>query len=252
VFVLAALVSLGVSRLLGFGRRKKNNITEGNTISEGNDTAGTGGQLKALTAFLLSGLVCLLSLLNSSCSEMQGKLLIMEGNFYTNRGLYTDAISAYLKSMDYEDAIPYAEYGLGSAYFALEEGSAALERYAEAEKSLAAALGEHPELRYRLRYNSGIIHFEKGEYEEAAASFREALEIDGSRIEAKRNLELSLLTLEQVSSPQEAAAAETPQSGAEGENSGSEVLFDYLRQREQEQWKSKEWEEEDSPTGPDY
>lgn len=237
LFVLAALASLAVSRLLGFRRRKKGAA----------DIPGVNA-----AACLLPFFACVVSLAGSSCSPMQGKLFIMEGSFYNNRGLYTDAISSYLRALDYEDAVPYAEYGLGSAYFALEESDAALERYAAAEESLKAPAGDHQELRYRLKYNSGVIHFERGEYEKAAASFREALGIDGSRIEAKRNLELSLLAMERVSAPQEASPSGTPQTGRTGENAGSEVLFDYLRQREREQWKSREWEKEDSPQGPDY
>jgi Ca-activated chloride channel family protein len=234
LFVLAALASLAVSRLLGFRIRKKR---------------VTGIQAGNAAVFLLSGLV---SLFGSSCSRMQGKLLIMEGNFYNNRGLYIDAISSYLQALEYGDAVPYAEYGLGSAYFALEESGAALERYAAAEESLNAPAADHQELRYRVKYNSGIIHFEKAEYEEAAAFFREALEIDGSRIEAKRNLELSLLTMERNSTPQEVSPSGTPRTGSTGEDSGSEFLFDYLRQKEREQWKSREWEKEDTVSGPDY
>jgi Ca-activated chloride channel family protein len=228
IFILAALVSLGVSRLLGFGRRRKKGA-----------------------AFPV--LFCLLSFLGSSCSRMQGKLLIMEGNFYHSRGFYTEAISSYLKALDYEDTEPYAEFGLGSAYFALEEGQAALERYAAAEKSIALFGGEdHSELRYRIQYNSGIIYFEKGEHDLAARAFRQALETDGSRIEAKRNLELSLLTLARTSSPQRASPSGSAGTGREGAESGSPVLFDYLRRREQEQWTSREWSGEDGSSGPDY
>jgi Ca-activated chloride channel family protein len=140
---------------------------------------------------------------------------------------------------------------LGSAYWSLEENQAALERYAAAEKTLA--LGEdHPELRYRIQYNSGIIYFEKGEYEQAAKAFRGALEIDGSRLEAKKNLELSLLALKRASSPQASSVEGIPETGRTGEDSGSPILFDYLRRREQEQWKSREWTEEDDTSGPDY
>ncbi|MDR1566363.1 MAG: tetratricopeptide repeat protein [Treponema sp.] len=228
LFVLAALVSLGVSRLLGFRWRRKK-------------------------AAILGALLFFLSLTASSCSRIQGKLLIMEGNFYNSRGLYTEAIASYLKALDYDDAAPYAEYGLGSAYFALEEGRAALERYAEAEKSLAApGVEDHPELKYRIQYNSGIIHFEKGEYQRAAEAFRRALEIDGSRIEAKRNLELSLLTLSRASRSETPSSPGKSEAAKEGAGPAAPVLFEYLRLREQEQWKSKAWAEEDASSGLDY
>jgi Ca-activated chloride channel family protein len=224
LFVLSALASLGFSRLLSFRRKKSGKL-------------------------LLPALVCGFSLLGSSCSGIQGKLYLMEGNFFNSRGMYTDAIASYLKALDYPDTAPYGEYGLGSAYFALEEGKAALDRYRDSEKGLGNLKGNHRELLYRIHYNSGIIHFEEGDYDEAVKAFRGALEIDGGRIEAKRNLELSLLTLSRNhGSP---AAAASTNSGAGGET-GNSALFEYLRKKEQDQWKSREWQAESDPAGPDY
>ena len=230
IFVLAAMACLGGARLMGFSRRRQ--------MRQG------GKNLAALSVLL-----CAITFLFSSCENTQAKLLILEGNFFSSRGFYTEAISSYLKAMDYDEAAPYAEYGLGSAYFALEEGDAALERYRTAEQNLSER-GEDAELKYRIHYNRGIIYFEKGAYVEAASAFREALEADGSRIEAKRNLELSLLTISRTSPPQ--AAPGGAESGREGPGGSSSVLFDYLRQKEQEQWKSREWSGESDSSGPDY
>jgi hypothetical protein len=36
------------------------------------------------------------------------------------------------------------------------------------------------------------------------------------------------------------------------DDSSSKVLFDYLRAKEQEQWKSRDWVEESAPSGLDY
>jgi Ca-activated chloride channel family protein len=226
-FVLIALGSLGFSRLLSFSRRKS-----GKT--------------------LLPVLACFFSLLGSSCSGIQGKLYLMEGNFFNSRGMYTEAIASYLKALDYPDTAPYGEYGLGSAYFALEEGKAALERYRAAEKELENLKKEdHRELRYRLHYNSGIIHFEGGDYTEAVKAFREALKIDSGRIEAKRNLELSLL-LTLSHKPQAAAPSANSEAGREDGGAGTSAIFEYLREKEQEQWKSRERQAESDPAGEDY
>ena len=177
----------------------------------------------------------------------------MEGNFFNTRGFYTEAISSYLRAIGYDEIAPYAEYGLGAAYFSLEEGEAALERYLAAEKVLLERnRDDHGELRYRIQYNSGIIHFEKGEYIDAARAFREALKIDSSRIEAKRNLELSLLTITRTSSPQAASQDGRTEESRETSGGNSSVLFDYLREKEQDQWKSREWIGESDPSGPDY
>ena len=254
IFVLSAMICLGGARMLGFSRRKKRPDYSADTDAgifkaEPPATEDRRGGKKGGIMVLLCCLVLL-----GSCGKTQGKLLVMEGNFFNTRGLYTEAISSYLRAMDYDEAVPYAEFGLGAAYFSLDESAAALERYAAAENGLSASSREgHEELSYRIFYNMGIIYFEKGEYSEAARAFRDALKADGSRIEAKRNLELSLLTVTRSNSPQ----AASPEGGTEegragGGSGGSSALFRYLRQKEQEQWKSREWTGESGESGPDY
>ncbi|MDR2485815.1 MAG: tetratricopeptide repeat protein [Treponema sp.] len=192
----------------------------------------------------------LLVLLPCSCSKIQGKLLIMEGNFFNSRGMYNEAIGSYLKARHYTEARAYAEFGLGTVYFSLDEGAVALDRFAAAEQSLRdVSKNMSPELLYRIRYNTGIVRFKEGDYTAAAGSFRSALEIDGSRIEAKRNLELSLLSLAQ----QKTAQAIAPeQESSAGNRDRLPALFDYLRQKERNRWKSREWIEDASYSGPDY
>jgi Ca-activated chloride channel family protein len=223
LFVLLALASFGVSRFMGFRRKRK-----------------------------LGLFICLLSLMVSSCS-VQGKLQVMQGNFYHSRQRYNDAITSYLKALDFEDSAPYAEYGLGLCYSAMDEIEAALSMYEIVEKSLANSK-EHRELRYRLRLNTGIIHFEEGDYSGAAEYFRSALETDGSRLDAKRNLELSLLALSYNQPGQTEAASssgQTGMSGSENVSEASSALFEYLRLKEQEQWKN-EWAGEPGSGSLDY
>jgi Ca-activated chloride channel family protein len=184
-----------------------------------------------------------------SCSQVSGNLLLMRGNFLNSQGLYNEAIVSYMDALAYRDAAPYAEYGLGSVYLSLDERNAALEHFAAAEEQLKTFRREdHRELIYRIHYNSGVVRFYEGEYENAAEQFRVALETDGSRIEAKRNLELSLLSL----SRQSGSAASSLSVNPDREGKGPQVLFDYIRQKEEDQWKSREWIEDGPSFGPDY
>jgi Ca-activated chloride channel family protein len=196
-------------------------------------------------------LILLLLPLLGACSGFPGRLLIMEGNFYQSQGMYTKAIAAYLKALDYPELIPYAEYGLGSSYQALDEGKAALERFKAAEAALGAAPEKTPpqgrELSYRIRYNTGLVLFGEEDFEGAAEAFRGALEIDGNRTEAKRNLELSLLSRPRDKTPSAARG-----EGGDSQSQGAKALFDYLSRKEQNQWKSQEWIEEAPSTGQDY
>jgi Ca-activated chloride channel family protein len=165
--------------------------------------------------------------------------------------LFTEAIASYLKALNHDEAVPYAEYGLAYVFSALDEGEAALDRYIEAEKFLLLNSEDHPELRFRIHYNMGIIYFENENYTEAINSFKEALKVDGSRIEAKRNLELSLLSIARSNLPQGTSPQEA-EDGRQGSGGGSTVIFEYLKDKEQEQWKSREWTGENSYSGPDY
>jgi Ca-activated chloride channel family protein len=149
-----------------------------------------------------------------------------------------------MKALDYEDAAPYAEYGLGMVYFAMGEDKAALSRFTEAETMLAFPATSNRELHYRIHYNSGVVLFSGGDFPGAVDSFREALRADHGKTDAKRNLELALRSL----------ARERP-SGADIDNNASEsrdALYEYIRQNELNRWISREWPEEENKTGPDY
>jgi len=178
-------------------------------------------------------------LIFTSCSK--GKLLLIEANYLNSRARYDEAIIPYLKALNYDDSSPYAEYGLGLAFYSLDEGKAALKRYENSQKMLEPfSNNEHRELRYRNHYNSGIIFFEEGDFHSAAAAFREALRADPGRIEAKRNLELSLMSITMDKDTEER------------ETRRREILFDYLQEQEQQHWESREWAAEERFTGPDY
>jgi Ca-activated chloride channel family protein len=212
-FLIIALISLGISKLCMRKSRK----------------------ILSPAALLLP-----LALFYQSCDGAAGKLLVVEGNFYQTQGRYDEAISAYLRAREYPEALPYAEYGLGTVYSALEEMPAALVRYEAAGEALGGLPIEgRRELSYRIAYNRGLVLFWEGDYEGAVRAFREALELEGGRPEAKRNLELALLSL-----------------ARKGEKKGLgegrlDPLFRYLDVKEQNQWKSREWEDSPSP-GPDY
>jgi len=178
----------------------------------------------------------------SSCSE--SRLLLLEANYLISRGKYDEAIVPGQKALNYENAAPYAEYSLGLTFQSLDDGNAALQSYGNSQKKLNSfSANEHSELRYRIYYNSGIIYFDEGNFNSAAEAFREALRIDPKKTDAKRNLEISLMSIQM-----EAARKNRKETMSETR----EILFDYLKQQEQKKWKSREWTQEEKFTGPDY
>jgi len=178
----------------------------------------------------------------SSCSE--GRLLLLEVNYLISRGKYDEAIVPAQKALNYENAAPYAEYSLGLTFHSLDDDKAALQRYNNSQKMLdSLSANEHGELRYRNYYNSGIIYFDEGNFHSAAEAFREALRVDPKKIDAKRNLEISLISIQM----------EVDRKNRTETKSGTrEIIFDYLKQQEQQKWKSREWTAEERYTGPDY
>jgi Ca-activated chloride channel family protein len=183
-----------------------------------------------------------LAVVFSSCS--QGKITLMEANYLNSRGRYDEAIVSYLKAMNYEEAAPYAEYGLGLTFYLLDENKPALKRFEDSQKMLKALpASEHNELRYRASYNAGVVLFSEGDFQAAAAAFKDALRENPLRIEAKRNLELSLRSI----------ISETGKnSETRREDKARDVLFEYIRDKEEQRWKGMEWAPEEKPTGPDY
>ena len=240
IFILAAIFCFFAMKYMGYGIKRTRAPRRYRGIER---RARPRKEIPIISLILLLG----------SCSAFQGRLHVMEGNFYSVRGYYSEAISSYLRAMEFDDAAPYAEFGLGSVYFAMGESVSALERFTLAEERIKdSANEEHQELRFRLYYNRGIILFENEDYDDAAEAFRESLMIDSGRIEAKQNLELSLLSIARrgsLPSPQVQEEDENPESSV---NEINAIIFEYLREMEQEQWRSREWDGENDFSGPDY
>jgi len=187
-----------------------------------------------------------LALLLGGCSGAEGKLLVTRANFQAARGMRGDAINLYMRALEHETAAPYAEYGLGLLFLGMGEDAAAAARFAETQRLLETEpAGLHRELRYRNHYARGMVFFGSGDFPGAAASFRDALRVSGGRLEAMRNLELSLKSVEAKNS-----AAAGPGEGG-GVTEATTPVFEYVRQKEVEQWKSREWPEEEHEPGDD-
>jgi Ca-activated chloride channel family protein len=136
---------------------------------------------------------------------------------------------------------------------ATHEDDAAFARFDNADTAMQASAMQSSikikdeELDYRLHYNRGILQFHAGKFDEAANEFKNALKIDASRIEAKRNLELSLLSMEQQNSAASSSPVEiTNDQGADN------TLFDYIRQKEVDSWIKSESEEDQNMPWLDY
>lgn len=175
-----------------------------------------------------------------SCSKVQGSLAVLEGTILASQGQTMEAMGAYMKALPFQETAPYGEYGLGTLFLGMGETEAASRRFYVAEEYLKNLEGEeelqtHKELLYRIQYNRGLVNFMSGAFDDAAEAFKKALEVDSHRIGAKRNLELSLLAL----SRQKSVATSAALMEIVEELRGPQGLFDFIRQKESEEWKSR-------------
>ncbi|MCL2138566.1 MAG: tetratricopeptide repeat protein [Treponema sp.] len=195
----------------------------------------------------------LFSLLVCGCSGITGQISIIQANYRFSQGDFNEAIQYYQKALEYPDTAPYAQYGLGTLYYAIGEDNAALVCFNDALERIKNSSNENQELRFCIYYNSGLVFFNKRDYNGAINSFRQALKTDAGRIEAKRNLELSIRSLDRENENKNIQINDQQDSDQiEKINEGRNALFEYVRQKEFNQWQSREWQDEEQDAGADY
>lgn len=199
---------------------------------------------------LLLVLVAVGSLFFQGCTKQwQGAAGVLEGAFFWHQGKYQKAISGFMEAMDIatatsqEDLLQYSTYGLASTYIMQGETDAALHRLQELSPDAPSSLT------FSALYNTGVISYNQGKYQEAATLFRKALEIDSSNLDAKINLELSLgqNSRQSTASSQELIPV---QEQAVDDIAGA-TLFSLIREQEQNRWKNQQ-NQDDEPSGDDY
>lgn len=185
----------------------------------------------------------------ASCSGVLSRLSILEANFLAQRGEHRQAVALYSRAASDQALEAYASYDLGLVYLSLGEIESALGRFRFAAESVSAdeADGAERELAYRARFNAGVARYRAGDLNGAAEEFKRALMRDGSRLAAKRNLELCLRGIDRRSVP----SSSLSQLGSRPPGNEPKTLFDYIREKESERWRSREWRA-DSANTPDY
>jgi tetratricopeptide (TPR) repeat protein len=153
------------------------------------------------------------------------------GNYAFLKGEYQNANIEYLSARSSGAYGDYVSYNLGNVYSALGESEAALEEWS------AAAGTKDRRLLSRVRYNEGILLFEKGRYEKAFEAFRQALKLSPDFVNAKINLEYTLQKISAKTAPASSlSAAEARLTAAEAAETSR--LLEYMRRKEESVWKS--------------
>jgi Ca-activated chloride channel homolog len=156
---------------------------------------------------------------------------IERGNRHYRAGEYQEAVEAYQAALGTRADGPVLRYNLGTALLRLG-------RYAEAEEHLRQALdGVDPEARSHVHYNLGLRFLEEARatgdaaaadalYEAAVESYRQALRLQPTDVDAKWNYELALQEWDEHqqatgSGGDEQDRDQDPQEGGEGTGAAS-------------------------------
>lgn len=210
------------------------------------DPEGIAEKFKKTAALIV---FCMLFVSCKGENAVFGAKNILEGSWFWYQKKYNDSVAKYLQTVfdAQNDENPlleqYAVYDLATTYLVQNENDVALERYRQLENV------EDKNIRYAVFYNCGIIANRKGNYEEAARCFRNALKIDGTKIDAKINLEISLMNAEkEIKSKQN---VQNQVSEAKNSSTMEESIFARIREYDEKQWKNSE-KSENSNSSQDY
>lgn len=186
-------------------------------------------------------MIVICSIFTSCNGRISGSKNILEGSWELYQRKYNDAIAKYLQTVydceKTEDKLvnQYAVYNLGVTYLSQNENDEALNRFNQLDSEVTN------QVKYASFYNKGIIAHRKGDYDAAADYFRKALKIDGSKIDAKINLELSLMKAEKEANSRENALNQVSESNTP--STMEKAVFDRIREYDKKQWKNSEIKE---------
>jgi tetratricopeptide (TPR) repeat protein len=186
------------------------------------------GLMKA--RFPLAAIVLPLMAVLVSCGGASSYLDVIKSNAEYSRGRYQEAIIGYFNALERGGWADILGYDLGNAYYRLGEETAADDNW---KKGLDSKV---PDARFRSYFNRGVVAYEGGDYDSAAEYFKKALEIDGSSVDAKIDLEYSLKNRQRQKAlvPQEASPVArkfVPQS--------AENLLEFMTRKERDRWENR-------------
>lgn len=174
------------------------------------------------------------------CSCSSDTTQMFKGVYAFNQRQYSHAISLFLELSEKASkennmqVYDFALYNLATTYAKLEEDNSATKKYSEISNYA------QQKVLFSAFYNTGVIAYKNGDYTEATECFKKALKIDSSNINAKINMELSVLhsevNMNQAKSSEPIAAQEDEDKSINLEK----TIFQRIKENDQKQWKSNE------------
>ena len=190
---------------------------------------------------LVSLLACCLMLpfLTSCSGRSKNGTRILKSTWAWYQKQYQTAVAGFLETSEEADKSgdslvrQYALYGLAVTYMTQEENEAALERLSQISPDAPQ------QVKYAAYYNAGIIANRSGDYKKAAGLFKQAILADGTKADAKINLELSQKQ-ESTHKSQDAEQEMKSVSENKDESALEKAVFSLIRENEQKKWKNSQ------------
>jgi len=156
--------------------------------------AAAGGAVRAAAvgAVLLGAL-----LLAGEARAASVPSLVQEGNRLYREGKLAEALEAYQDALKADPASPAIHYNIGNVLYRQGEYDKAYDEYRLAFPAQQRQLAEG------ARFNAGNSHFARKNWADAIQNYKEALRLDPGDVDAKKNLELALLNLQQQKQQQQ-------------------------------------------------
>jgi len=172
-----------------------------------------------------------------SCNFMEPGFSVLKGNYSYQLGKFQQATVSYLKGLESKNYEERIYYNMGNVFFSLGESSAALEVWSNAESTV------NLDLRYRLSFNKGVLYYQLGKYRDASVMFKKALIANPASLDAKINLELTLVKLASRVSGTNSHIPDTKG----GTNPVETVrMLEYIKRKEGQLWFSSQKESENN------
>ncbi|MDC7219721.1 MAG: tetratricopeptide repeat protein [Spirochaetales bacterium] len=165
-----------------------------------------------------------------SCSYVNPGLQVFWGNYLMDQGNFKRANLYYLEALEWGENDSLVNYNIGNVYYSLGERDSALARWNQSDS-------EELNFRFMLTFNKGVYYFEKGLYEEAAQSFRQAVVLKPTDWDSKINLELAM---DRVNNGLDLKNDETDQEKKDDLQDDTERLLNYLKRQENYTWEPAE------------
>ncbi|MGH9867759.1 MAG: tetratricopeptide repeat protein, partial [Candidatus Polarisedimenticolia bacterium] len=123
--------------------------------------------------------------------------LVAEGNRLYREGKLQEALEAYQQAEKLDPSLPAIQYNIGNILYRMQQYDQAYDRYRKAFSAEQGPLAEG------ARYNAGNTHFARKNWPEAIRHYKDALKLDPTDVEAKKNLELALRAMEEQKQQQQ-------------------------------------------------